>query len=806
MSESAGEITYTVDMETAALMKSTEKTDESLDKLQAGFDKTDASAKKFTGTTNKTAGAMNPLSAAIKRVTGSAEQQSSAMSKLTKIISGYLALKVLQSSMALADQYTDMASRIRNATDSTEEYEKVQARLLQTANGTYRSLAEAQEVYLSTADVLRDLGYATSEVLDITDSMSYAFVRDAARADQATNAMDAYSKALMKGKIDADAWASILAATPSIVQGIALATGETATKIRELGATGKLSTEALSEGFRQSMEVNKEFAAQMDATGRDAFIALQNSIQVFIGKMNESSGATAVLVENVGHLSSVLQDPETIEAAQALAAAVVGAFTAIISSAKETVKFVKWAGEEMAATFGGPANDDIVRLEENLAAFKEMLASPIKRLRSNEYGLPVIFSREDLENNIKITQSLIDDFYKSQEESAKRSAAAAKENSKETEKQVEPVKKLVSATNTKIEADKKAKDAADKLKASQEQNSETVKKLEENLTLAALSGEKLAIKQAELSLNEYATPAQIESVKKLAAEIYKITEIQDKKKEFGVDVKGKIRGEVDPLEGGPFDDQTARYDAEAAEEQKRYADQLERLKSAKELELEVVGGYQALEQKMAQEHADRMMQIEMAKKQVMLAAIESSFGAATDAIGDAFGEQSSIYKAAFVAQKIAAIAQAALAIQTGIAMAAANPFPYNLAAMASVAAATAGIVSNIQSISMGGGRQYGGPVSANTMHRVNENGKPEIFNAANGRQYMIPNQRGEVVSNRNASKQSSNGRNGSNGEGLNVSIGNITLPGVTNAQEGVRAAGAIGRTVSAYIAAAQRNR
>lgn len=39
-----------------------------------------------------------------------------------------------------------------------------------------------------------------------------------------------------------------------------------------------------------------------------------------------------------------------------------------------------------------------------------------------------------------------------------------------------------------------------------------------------------------------------------------------------------------------------------------------------------------------------------------------------------------------------------MAIQTGIAEAAANPFPYNLAAMASVAASTASIVANIQSV------------------------------------------------------------------------------------------------------------
>ncbi|VED90363.1 prophage tail length tape measure (plasmid) [Klebsiella pneumoniae] len=66
----------------------------------------------------------------------------------------------------------------------------------------------------------------------------------------------------------------------------------------------------------------------------------------------------------------------------------------------------------------------------------------------------------------------------------------------------------------------------------------------------------------------------------------------------------------------------------------------------------------------------------------------------------AFGEQSDIYKAAFAVQKAAAIAQSIIAIQQGIAMAAANPFPYNLGAMASVAASTAGIVSNIAAVGM----------------------------------------------------------------------------------------------------------
>lgn len=65
------------------------------------------------------------------------------------------------------------------------------------------------------------------------------------------------------------------------------------------------------------------------------------------------------------------------------------------------------------------------------------------------------------------------------------------------------------------------------------------------------------------------------------------------------------------------------------------------------------------------------------------------------------GEQSSAYKAMFAVEKAFAIAQSIVAIQTGIANAMSLPFPANLGAAATVAAQTASIVANIQSVSAG---------------------------------------------------------------------------------------------------------
>ncbi|WP_265495130.1 coiled-coil domain-containing protein [Providencia heimbachae] len=51
-------------------------------------------------------------------------------------------------------------------------------------------------------------------------------------------------------------------------------------------------------------------------------------------------------------------------------------------------------------------------------------------------------------------------------------------------------------------------------------------------------------------------------------------------------------------------------------------------------------------------------------------------------------------------------------------------------------------------VGFGGGRENGGAVDASKYYRVGENGKPEIFQASSGKQYMIPGDNGRVISNK----------------------------------------------------------
>lgn len=77
---------------------------------------------------------------------------------------------------------------------------------------------------------------------------------------------------------------------------------------------------------------------------------------------------------------------------------------------------------------------------------------------------------------------------------------------------------------------------------------------------------------------------------------------------------------------------------------------------------------------------------------------QNSFSGITDSMGTMFGEQSAMYKAAFVTQKAFAIAQAALQLPMAMGQAMAGlPFPANLAAVAQVIGLMASITSSITS-------------------------------------------------------------------------------------------------------------
>lgn len=941
MSESVGSIYYTVEARTDALIQGERDASQSLDNLQQNFNATDDSANNLNNS----------------------------LSKLAVVIQTVIAASVLREIAGMVQGYQEMEDRIKLATRSTEEYNLVQERLLTTANGTYRSLTEAQKLFILTSDTIRSLGYSLSQTVDIQDSLSYAFVRNATSVDNADMAIKAFTVGLQKGKIEGDGWSSLLSAIPSVVNDLAASMGKSTTEIRNLGASGKLTGAELSEGLRKSLEGNSKAAADMTNNLRDAGTRMVTALtQIFVNVENQSgvlqkltdgiiSVADSMLnfgtstdkitaamdaATSVGLVLAAVYTGRLITSVSGYATAQVSAIAATISrnnadrmsatinltraaverdvavaalavaraemtAAQGTAAHAFAAAELTAARLraiaateahmlaqqrlnaiattgtvvlgklrtvmsflGGPAglimlaaaalmtfsgnatitknavdnlndsldtltfnqlqrssneikdsvsslnvelskamsnfntlskrpwesNDDFKKRQdearaalddvnkalaernkrlEEIAAAQAKMAQSGKEQQNGPTGPPVALDDPDAAKRIDSLKDEVALLKVAGVERAKLKEIQAL-GDKATPNQIAEAEKLATAIY-ELEAAEKAKNAAvkdgnkdakdaaadakrladainDRVEAARfEAHTAAMTKKETELYKLQLMGateEQLKAASASLTVVE-AYEAQAKKIKELAAEEKK------RKDAYGDTAKEatkEVTGTVTPLSGGEFDNQYARYEAEAKAENERYAAQLERLKEAEELKIEVIGGYQSLEQEMAQTHADRLKQIESAKNSMILSSGASFFDSMASATKSFAGESSGIYKAMFLTAKAFAIADAGLRLSSAIAQAMADPTALTpaqkFANMAAVASAGASVISQITSAAFSG-KANGGSVQASQMYRINEGGSPEVFNASNGQQFMLPNQRGEVVSNKDAS-------------------------------------------------------
>ncbi|QBI79937.1 tail length tape-measure protein 1 [Pseudomonas phage vB_Pae_CF23a] len=323
---------------------------------------------------------------------------------------------------------------------------------------------------------------------------------------------------------------------------------------------------------------------------------------------------------------------------------------------------------------------------------------------------------------------------------------------------------------------KSASDTASTVKKSMEEqrraaldNEKTIGDLSQQLAQTGLKGKELAEAGAQSRLNPFATPEQVAQVRALAAALYEAQQVEANK---------QLLGQMDPIAG----------------EDQRYQTELENLKKLNEAKLLDDQRYLELKAQAEQQHDATMKQLEeerfrrqAAGNEMIMATLDQVQQAGTNALTGLITGQNNATDAArqlgsaLISQVVGSVmkvgiewakslvmgqtAQAA-ATAAGVAQAAALSAAYApAAALASLASfggnaapASAGIAATMgvaKSLSLIGGRQYGGPVGAGGMYRINENGAPEVFQAANGRQYMLPNTRGEVISNGDATAQGS---------------------------------------------------
>lgn len=294
--ENVGGIQYTVEANTGQLLKAEQDTVRSVDKI-------DRTLKGLGGSSKH----VNTVSKSIKELGEEADRSGFKLSKIQTALVGLATVTTASSIAKMADDYRAMSERVLGASESLEEFNLVQARLLESANKTFRPLAEAQELFVAVSGNLRESRYSLDDSLKIMDSMSYGFVRNAASSDKAATAIRNYDAALSTGKVNQNQWLAISSAIDTLTIDMGKSMGITAKEVDDLGYRGLLTAKDLNDGLLASFQANKDGADAMANTIEDAVTAMKNNISVYIGELNKSVGATDIVAKSIIYLSENIE-------------------------------------------------------------------------------------------------------------------------------------------------------------------------------------------------------------------------------------------------------------------------------------------------------------------------------------------------------------------------------------------------------------------------------------------------------------------------------------------------------------------
>lgn len=304
-------------------------------------------------------------------------------------------------------------------------------------------------------------------------------------------------------------------------------------------------------------------------------------------------------------------------------------------------------------------------------------------------------------------------------------------------------------------ATKDSASEASKAATAMQSNTQKIADYKQRASLAATSTQELsreqAILRAEQSLNSSATKGQVAEIRKYAAAEW--------------DAANAVKMRQQAEQGEKFAQQEiAAYKVMPDAQTGNSVDILAQVELEEQQKLAALAKYQAIDKENTQLYEDAKTAIQQqaaneriniarteAQRQVdvvntMLNGISQGFDGLATIIANSKGKNNAAYKALFAVSKGFATAQAALNLQLAISNAmASGPFPWNMAAMAQVAAAGGSLISSIANVGYSGGRRYGGTVSAGNAYRINEDGRSEIFQTAGGQQAFIPNQSGKII-------------------------------------------------------------
>lgn len=271
-------------------------------RLQAGSSATAAQRKEI----GELAGKLYDLKQAQNQTAKSSVGLKTGLSAIASAIAVSQVVDYGKRFLEAADAMSQMQARIERLTGSAAAATQTMQGLMRISSATGGSLQDTAKLWETLSTALRDTGATNGQIIQLTETLQKIGRIGGSSTEEMANALRQFGQSISSGTIRAEEFNSILEQMPELARQIAAGMGVSVGELRQLMLDGKLTAEdALNAIQKQTGSVNAEFE-KLPRTLAQANNALTNSFLSMIDSVNQATGASSGMVTVIDSLTAAL--------------------------------------------------------------------------------------------------------------------------------------------------------------------------------------------------------------------------------------------------------------------------------------------------------------------------------------------------------------------------------------------------------------------------------------------------------------------------------------------------------------------
>ncbi len=246
----------------------------------------------------------NKSGAAFKKFRGDINSTKNAISSLRN---QFIAAFGVRELIRAGDTFVNLQNRMGALTNSVDGSAKALAHMKRIALESRSDFASVGDLFAKITFATKELGLSQKQVADATQTVANTFIISGASTIEAANASRQLAQGLASGTLRGDELNSVMEQNSALAELIAKGLGVSTTKLREMGAAGKITAEKILPALIDATAETSEIVSNMNMTVGQSVNILKTNFITLIGEIENSTGIFGKTANAVGIVANNLE-------------------------------------------------------------------------------------------------------------------------------------------------------------------------------------------------------------------------------------------------------------------------------------------------------------------------------------------------------------------------------------------------------------------------------------------------------------------------------------------------------------------